>query len=230
MALPFETVEISNWIGLDTRENIAGKDPQRVEDCQNVDFDNGVICKRRGTVNVLAAAGSGRVNLLYDFQSQQGFTTSVLEHRIVVSRSDSLSVYQEDFSTLDATFSVSNCNHYAVSSDNGACIITNENATEPKVLGYSKLFEEWFYSSMTLETPSSASFTFTNTGFGSGDTWSVCVTYVDQWGNESNPSEAKTWAGNISYIAVDTSSIVVSSDHSFYGMNFYAQVGTFTSA
>jgi hypothetical protein len=124
-ASDFYTLELTGWMGLETSPNVIGKDPRYVEDCQNVDFsENGMITKRRGTQRINSTF-SGRTNLIYDFQSQQGFRDINDKHRIVVVSGSTLYVMKED-ETVDAAFPADDIMHYAVTSDNGVCYITRE--------------------------------------------------------------------------------------------------------
>lgn len=211
----FFTVELSGWQGLDTRVGIADKNPKSVEDCLNVDFEQGgVISKRRGFKSVLQGDGSSPVNLLYDFQSAQGFSTLSDSHRIIVARGTTCAVYTESFSAVHATFSVTDCLHYAVSSDNGACIITNECAGEPKIIGYSGTLSSFFMDALNLLAPagwvslSGNPVSFTVFGDLDGTQgWQVRYSYVDQWGNESNLNDGKEY-----YLATISTSVGVAID------------------
>jgi hypothetical protein len=130
------TVELSGWKGLNTDPNLFDKDPHFVEDCQNVDFDEmGMITKRRGTQKINVTF-SGRTNLIYDFQSQQGFKYTDDKHRVVIIAGGYLYVVNEDW-TVDAVFPAVNIIHYAVTADNGVCYISNESdSTVPYMLCY----------------------------------------------------------------------------------------------
>jgi hypothetical protein len=68
---------------------------------------------------------NGRINLIYDFQSQQGFKNSDDKHRIVVVMGSTLYVLNDDL-TVDASFPADNILHYAVTSDNGIAFVSNE--------------------------------------------------------------------------------------------------------
>lgn len=229
----FHTVELSGWQGLDTRVNIAEKDPKSVEDCLNVDFlQGGVIAKRRGFKSVIQGDGSSRVNLLYDFQSAQGFSTLSDSHRIIVARGTTCAVYTESFSAVHATFSVTDCLHYAVSSDNGACIITNECADEPKVIGYSGITSSFFMDALNLLAPagwvslSGNPVSFTVFGDLDGTQgWQVRYSYVDQWGNESNLNSGKNYKlATISTsvgVAIDAGYFLPATAQSVIQMNVY---------
>lgn len=132
----FHTWELKDWKGLNTDPNIMDKDPHCAEDCQNVDFDeSGMITKRRGTER-MNTAFSKRINMIYDFQSQQGFKAVDDRHRIIVISGDMLYVLNEDH-TVDASFLVDDIIHYAITNDIGICFISNENEGEvPKMLCY----------------------------------------------------------------------------------------------
>jgi hypothetical protein len=53
MVMDVLTWELKDWKGLNTSPNTSTKDPQYVEDCQNVEFDDrGTIQKRRGTQTI----------------------------------------------------------------------------------------------------------------------------------------------------------------------------------
>jgi len=188
----FFTVELSGWQGLDTRVGIADKNPKSVEDCLNVDFEQGgVISKRRGFKGVLQGDGASPVNLLYDYQSAQGFSTLSDSHRIIVARGTTCAVYTESFSAVHSTFTVSDCLHYAVSSDNGACIVTNECGGPPQIIGYNSTASSFFCEALQMVIPDQ--FTGQAIGFHlplgeltGADPWLAAYSYVDKYGNESN--------------------------------------------
>jgi hypothetical protein len=132
----FYTYELSGWKGLNTEPNVEDKDPHYVEDCQNVDFDEaGLITKRRGTDQIPVAL-TGRINLIWDFQSQQGFKDLEDKHRILIIAGGTLYILNEDYS-IDDTKTAEDIMHYAATADNGICYISNENeSTIPKMLFY----------------------------------------------------------------------------------------------
>jgi hypothetical protein len=68
---------------------------------------------------------NGRINFIYDFQSQQGFKDSDDKHRIVVIMGNKLYILYDD-GTVDDTFPADDILHYGVSSDNGIAFISNE--------------------------------------------------------------------------------------------------------
>lgn len=217
----FHTVELSGWQGLDTRVNIAEKDPKSVEDCLNVDFlQGGVIAKRRGFKSILQGDGASRVNLLYDFQSAQGFSTLSDSNRIIVARGTQCEVYTETFSAVHATFSVTDCLHYAVSTDNGACIITNECAGEPKIIGYNGTLSSFFLDALQLLAPNgwvglpnNPITLFTTFGDLNGPVgWQLRYSYVDKWGNESNLNNT---GGRQYFLATASTTIAVGVDAGF---------------
>ncbi|MDD5037104.1 MAG: hypothetical protein PHE55_20450 [Methylococcaceae bacterium] len=235
----FFTVELSGWQGLDTRIGIADKNPKSVEDCLNVDFEQGgVISKRRGFKSVLQGDGSSPVNLLYDFQSAQGFSTLSDSHRIIVARGTTCAVYTESFSAIHATFTVTDCLHYAVSSDNGACIVTNECAGEPKIIGYNGTLSSFFLEALQMMPPSGWETGFTGTGplvffttFGSltgVQNWELRYSYVDKYGNESNliPTGKTSQTSASTYaIGVNAAYCSPSTLGSIVQMNLYMQKG-----
>jgi hypothetical protein len=130
----FYTWELSGWKGLNSEPNLEDKDPHYVDDCQNVDFDEaGLITKRRGLERVPVSI-SGRINLILDFYSQQGFKDVNDKHRIIVIAGTNLYIFKEDYS-IDDQFVVPNIMHYGVISDNGVCYTSNENdASIPQML------------------------------------------------------------------------------------------------
>ena len=121
----FLTYELFGWNGMDTMPDISDKDPHRLEDCQNVEFDEeGMILKRRGSQKI-GVTFSGRTNFIYDFQSQQGFKDTEDKHRVVVIAGSVLYVMYDN-NIVDALFPADAIIHYGVSSDNGIAYIANE--------------------------------------------------------------------------------------------------------
>jgi hypothetical protein len=194
--IPVQILELSGWRGLDTQSPITDTDPHFLADCQNIDFDDeGVIAKRRGMQKVnVTLSGSGGCNLIYDFYSQQGFISPSDGQRVIIIKGSTLNVIQS-FSlagmTTSATFAATDALHYGTSANNGVCFISNENGgAAPKLLCYNG--SQWVYRSAELTAPASApSLVAGSTGSFTG-TFTAIYTYMDIFGNESNPSPEPT--------------------------------------
>jgi hypothetical protein len=195
----FYTYELKGWAGLDTRPNIADKPPNMVEDCQNIDFEQGgVIAKRRGTRNMFSGSTGSRVNLIYDFQSQQGFSTLSDKHRTLIVRGTVLQIYNGN--TMSQTMAASNAIHYAVSSDNGACYIANENGNDVRLLYYSTVSSTFALDNLLLSRPPQNAGTgigFNSLGAYTGGSWKYLYTYVDIFGNESQPAALQSTVSSL---------------------------------
>lgn len=181
-----DVVELFNWQGLFSAGSETEVGPQYVRDCQNVDFDYGLISKRRGTSHIWTFSGS--INLLYDFQSQQGFSTLTDRVRTLVIGGGTLSVIQgwPTSLTFDATFAVSNQLHYGVTGKAGDCFLSNEGGGIPKLLAY--ISGTWRYFSAAFSAPATMpTMAVGSTALPSGE-YRAVYTYQDLWGNETNPS------------------------------------------
>ncbi|HCV42630.1 MAG TPA: hypothetical protein DGH68_04030 [Bacteroidetes bacterium] len=217
MPVPTLVYELKNWKGLNTLPSVADKDPQYVENCQNVDFDDeGVISKRRGCRRVLNRGA--RINCLYDFQKSAGFGDGTNSKVLVFSGVTLALIHQfDEYNTLTATFSVSNVGHYCCASNNGACYVSNDNGGVPKML--CKVGSSWVYQSSALVEPGNVPALATGgTGSLSGS-YQAQYTYIDMLGNESNPSPesmVKDLAGQNLNVG-----IVASSDPSVSAIGIY---------
>lgn len=181
------TYEISKWAGLNYLPNITDKAPNDIEDCRNVDFDDdGMIRKRRGCRNILTF--SGTINMIYNFQAAAGFTDANDNQRVLIAAGNTLSLIQyfSEHNIHSATFSISDTLHFACSTNNGVAYISNFNGGVPKMLSY--VDGEWVYQSAALDAPTlSSTLSATGSGSLSGSYYGV-YTYIDAYGNESNPS------------------------------------------
>lgn len=225
----FYTYELKGWTGLDTRPNIADKPPQMVEDCQNIDFiQGGVIAKRRGTRSAFTGSTGSRVNLLYDFQSQQGFSTLSDKHRTLVIRGSVLQIYNGN--TMSQTMAASNSLHYAVSSDNGACYIANEEGNEVQVLFYSTISGSFSREGLLIDRPpqnDGSGLLFNDAGAYTGGSWKYLYTYVDIFGNESQPASLQSTTSKLTTsqtygVYFDRQYLSPSSDLSIEYLKIYA--------
>jgi hypothetical protein len=191
--------ELDKWLGLDVYSSPTDTDPHYLSDCQNVDFhEDGTICKRRGLTSAVgyqttSPTFSPPINMLFDFQSQQGFTNSSDFQRILVAHGSSLSVVRNfgNWATevIDFSATISNALHYATVANNGVCFLGNElGGAAPKMLCY--LNGSWVFRSAELDSPTSAAtLSSGTTGSLSGD-YRFRYTYEDVFGNESNMSTA----------------------------------------
>ena len=190
MPRPTLTVTLDKWTGLDAFSPPDEMDPHHVADCQNIDFDEaGTIEKRRGASKV-ALTLSGRVHLIYDLQGQQGFTGVAADKlRTLIVAGSTLYVVQEfnRFNVVEASFTVPDAKHYACTTNNGVCFISNETGGVPMLLA--PVAGVWRYVSAALNHPTVAP-TGAIGGVGSltGE-YRYRYTYEDYWGNESNPSD-----------------------------------------
>lgn len=196
MPLPLLTFTLNGWKGLNTLPNLVDKDPHYLEDCQNVDVDDdGVIAKRRGMERLTGITFGGPIHMIADFQNQAGFgSTATDRQRVIIVAGTTLCVIQSFHTagySINKTFSVSNALHYHAISNNGACYISNENGgAAPKVLCYAA--GDWQYTSAELLSPTAASTISAGTTGSLTGTFYHRYTYVDIFGNESNPSIAQT--------------------------------------
>jgi hypothetical protein len=194
-------------------------DPRQVTEARNIDFDYGVISKRRGVTVV--ATFSGVTNLIYDFQSQQGFLNASDHLRTLVIAGTQLNVISNFPSGLnvDATFSVVSALHYAQTGKGGDCFISNENGGIPKLLFYHG--GSWHYISAALDAPTIAPTLAVggSTGSCSGD-YVGEYTYQDLWGNETNPSPTSNTI-TVSSGGSVAAMVTASSDPSVIQINLY---------
>lgn len=181
------TYEIKGWTGLNTLPNIADKLPNEIEDCRNVDFDEeGMIVKRRGCTHI--DTFSGTINLIQNFQAVVGFTSADDNQRVLIVAGSTLHVIQyfADRNIRSATFSATCTPHYACSTNNGIAYVSNEDGGVPKMLCY--VDGNWIYQSAELNAPAAApAVGATGSGSFSGN-YQAIYTYIDKFGNESNPS------------------------------------------
>ncbi|HCV42214.1 MAG TPA: hypothetical protein DGH68_01930, partial [Bacteroidetes bacterium] len=185
-SVPFLTFELKGWKGLNTLPDITEKDPHYLEDCANIDLDDqGIIAKRRGCRHVMNV--SGRVNSIYPFQSVAGFGDGTNEKVLIFAGNVLSLIHQfDENNTVEKTFSVTNNLHYCVSTNNGACFVSNEDGGIPNML--IKIGSTWSFQTAALYGPSTASTVAVGTtGSGSGS-YEAIYTYIDVLGNESNPS------------------------------------------
>jgi hypothetical protein len=222
MPLKTETVILDHWKGLNTFTDETDADPHFLAACENVDFDeDGVARKRRGVVQVTGLGLSGRINWIYDFQSQQGFTSSTDRLRVLIVSGSTLHVirsFHQAGQVFSATFAATNALHYGASSNNGACYISNENGgAAPKLLCYTG--GAWVYRSSELDGPAAApAVTTGSTGTPSG-AYKVRYTYEDIFGNESNPSPV---SATISVTIMDVAvGVIASADATVSIINLY---------
>jgi hypothetical protein len=222
MSIALQVLELSNWKGLNTLAPLTDCDPQYVVDCQNVDFDDdGAIAKRRSCIRKLAL--SGRVNMIIDFQNQQGFSSTTDRSRVVIAAGTTLSVvanFDAAGQTVSATFSVTNQIHYAAVTNNGACFISNEGGGVPNVLCYTG--GSFRYVTAALSAPTAApDIAAGSTGSLTGSGYGAIYTYQDIFGNESNPS-AKPVGITLSNQNLDVG-IVASADITVSQVNLYVK-------
>lgn len=193
-------------------------DPRYVSTCSNTDFDYGIVSKRRGVVQV--ATFSGSINLIYDFQSQQGFTTSTDHVRTLVIDGARLNVIAgwPDAQVTSATFTATQARHYAVTGKAGDCFISNENGGVPKILFYHG--GSWRYISAEHAAPTWTSTISQGTTGSSSGTYQAVITYTDIWGNETNPGPFSNTVSVSSGKAVDAA-VIASADPSDAWINLY---------
>ena len=221
------TYELSGWRGLDTQPNLADKDPHFLEDCQNIDFDDrGVIAKRRGVLQ--NSTYSGRINMIYDFQSQIGFENSSDKQRVLIAHGEILTLvtgWGGGSQTTSDTFDITNAIHYACSSNNGVCYISNENSGVPKMLAY--VNGSWVFQSAELDAPAAApTLAVGDTGSLTGS-FQAIYSYNDIFGNESNPSDESDsidLAENVLNVGV-----VASSDPTIESISVYVLSPSYTT-
>jgi hypothetical protein len=189
MPLKTQQYELSNWQGMDRWTPETECDPHWWQDLQNMDCDDcGVTAKRRGSV-ATGNTFSSTINLIYDWQKQDGFDAADDISRTVIISGTTLSVIQffggTGPGTISATFTVTNTKHHAITDDLGVCYITNENGGVPKML--CKVVDVGYvFQDATLTAPSTISvsaggaYAVTYSG-----TFYACYSYVDVYGNES---------------------------------------------
>ena len=150
-----KVVEIFGWKGFNASDPVTEIDPRYVTEAKNIDFDYGILSKRRGVTHVWTI--SGATNFIYDFQSQQGFTSTTDHVRTLFAGGTQLQVCASfpSSTVISATFSVSNAFHYAATGKAGDCFISNENGGIPKLLFYYS--GAWHYISAALDPPTIAS-------------------------------------------------------------------------
>lgn len=185
--------ELEKWQGLDYYSSPTDIDVHYLSDCLNVEFlEDGIIQKRRGLATACALTLSGTINMIYDFQSQQGFVHSADWQRILVVSGPVLYVIYSwlGSSTIHRTFATTNQIHYATSANNGVCFISNEGGgAPPKMLSYLPV-PGWTFQSAALVAPTAApTMASGTTGSLSGD-YRFRYTYEDVYGNETNMSTA----------------------------------------
>jgi hypothetical protein len=184
--------ELDKWLGLDVYSSAVDTDPHYLSDCQNVDFhEDGIIQKRRG----LSAGSAGTtftspINMIYDFQSQQGFTGGSDQQRVLVAHGSILSVianFGRGGESVELAATISNALHYATTANNGVCYLGNElGSAVPKMLCC--LTGSWVFRSAALDSPTvAATLASGTTGSLSGD-YRFRYTYEDIFGNETNMS------------------------------------------
>lgn len=220
--LPTRVYELSAWRGLDTYSPLTDTDQHYLAAVQNCDFDEeGVIAKRRGALK-LSSTITGTINLIYDFQCQQGFTGSTDVLRTIIVAGSTLHVVSGfgvsgSGGTVDASFAATNQLHYGATSNNGACFISNEGGGVPKIVAY--IGGAWRFISAALDAPALApGIAAATTGSMTG-IWSAAYTYVDTWGNESNPSTiSATVSLSMHHLSVG---VVASSDPSVTQINIF---------
>jgi len=211
------TYEIRGWAGLNYLPNIADKAPNDIEDCRNVDFDEeGMIVKRRGCTHVVTF--SGTVHMIHNFSAAVGFEGLGDTQRTLVVSGSTLHVIKDFHNTnvLSATFSATDITHYACSTNNGICYISNFDGGIPKMLSY--VNGTWVYQSAAFDAPTVAP---TVAGTGSGalvGSYGALYSYGDQYGNESNPSPSVTATLSSQEIAVG---VTASSDPTANEINIY---------
>lgn len=225
MPLPTQHVEIQSWRGINAHDPPDNMPPDFLADCENCDFDEaGVIEKRRGARRVMNLGG--RINLIYDFQSQQGFYGATDQQRTVIVAGGTLYVVAALYSggSVDASFATVDALHYATTDNNGICYITTEaGGAPPKMLWLHASTGVWYFISTALNPPLAAP-TVSVGGVGEliGE-YRFRYTYEDYWGNESNPSDASApvelgalGTGEYANVAV-----VASTDPSVQFINLY---------
>lgn len=188
MPVKKEIWELSGWKGLRAIDDGPACPPQFVTDCRNVDFIEGTIRKRKGFVAQINYGA--KIHHLGDFQSVAGFGGTAPEDRkrTIVVAGGNLLVVKWLFFDVSGTFSTTATPHYQCSSNNGACYLSNETDNIPKLLCYVDGVG-WVFRDATLSAPTGApSVAAGATGSLTG-TYSALYTYIDIFGNESNPSE-----------------------------------------
>jgi hypothetical protein len=188
--------ELDKWQGLDVYSSPTDMDSHSLSDCQNIDFfEDGIIQKRRGlSAGPKGTSFSSPINMIYDFQSQRGFTGSGDLQRILIAHGTALSVisnFGRTGETVDFSATISNALHYATTANNGVCYISNENGgAAPKLLTY--LNGGWIFRSAELIAPTAGPTGVQGgTGSLSGD-YRFRYSYEDAYGNESNMSTASS--------------------------------------
>ena len=213
-------VDLVGWKGFEDSGPETEMDPRFVTEARNIDFDYGVIAKRRG-VNVVSTFSTGGINLIYDFQSQQGFTTTTDRLRTLIIAGDQLNVVASFLTgfTLSATFSVTDALHYGVTGAVGDCFLSNEEGGIPKLLFYHG--GSWHYISAALDAPTIAPTLAIggSTGSCSGE-YAGQYTYQDIWGNETNPSPTSNTISVTMGGSVDAG-VTASADPSVTQINLY---------
>ena len=171
---------------------------------------------------------AGRVNFIYDFQSQQGFKTADDKHRIVVEAGNRLYVVNDNL-TVDALFPDLDSLHYGVSSDNGIAYISNEVPSQvPYMLCYLP----------GAKTPSTSSNTTTVVAWGYWKMDEATGTRLDASGNNR---DLPIYNGTVSYTSgqigtaalfENGSTLVLndgfSLDSAHYSIMFWAYIGSTT--
>jgi hypothetical protein len=190
MPRPTLQYTLDSWTGLDAFSPPDLMDAHHLADCANVDFDEaGTIEKRRGASRV-ALSLSGRIHLIYDLQGQQGFIYGATDRlRTLIVAGATLYVVKDfnRFNTIEATFAVPDAKHYAATTNNGVCFVSNETGGVPKLL--TPVAGTWRYVDASLLAPTVAPTGSIGGVGGLTGEYRYRYTYEDYWGNESNPSD-----------------------------------------
>ena len=188
MPLPTQHVEIQSWRGINAHDPADNMAPDFLADGENIDFDEaGTIEKRRGARRIMNLGG--RINLIYDFQCQQGFYNAADQQRTIIVAGGTLYVVAALYSggSVDASFATVDALHYATTDNNGICYITTEEGgAAPKML--LNISGTWYFVSAALMPPAAPPNVSSGaTGSGQNGEYRFRYTYEDHWGNESNP-------------------------------------------
>jgi hypothetical protein len=181
-------IEISEWKGLFDCGLELDVDPHYLAACQNVHFnDEGIITKRNGVTNVYS--NTGKIYMIQNIECQQGYESSSFKNKTLVVAGSTLHVIFNSTWGTQQSFASSPTYHYVAIPNYAACFISNESGgAPPKMLFWNG--SSFSYVSAALDAPASAPALAAGTSGTLSGTFLARTTYVDTFGNESNPSPA----------------------------------------